>query len=165
MRHRLDGRQRISLIVSNRQSVLAMAGLFWSLRAARQLNRQANSMAHTAGHALIIEDEMLIALEVESLLEEIGYASFDIAESPCEALRCARNHRPDLITADLRIIGGTGLEAVRDIHAELGRIPVVYVTGNPDLVRAEADAQIVDKPIAPTALAKACALARAPRAA
>ncbi|HEY5072580.1 MAG TPA: response regulator [Caulobacteraceae bacterium] len=108
-------------------------------------------------HALIIEDEMLIALEVETLLEDLGFESFDIADTEDEALHCAERHRPDLITADIRIIGGSGIAAVRAITEALGAIPVVYVTGNPDLVGGQNSVAVVDKPIAPRALAAACA--------
>ncbi|MGR4864473.1 response regulator [Caulobacter sp. LARHSG274] len=110
-------------------------------------------------HALIIEDEILIAMEVEALLEEQGFNSFDIAESPQEALDCALRRPPDLITADYRIIGGTGVEAVSAILARLGPIPVVYVTGNADQLGARTRA-VVDKPISPRRLAEACAAAR-----
>lgn len=108
-------------------------------------------------HALIIEDEILIALEVEALLAEQGFDTFDIAESPQEALDCALRHQPDLITADYRIIGGTGVEAVTAILARLGPIPVVYVTGNADQLGARTRA-VVDKPISPHRLAEACAM-------
>src|SRR6185312_3013115 len=59
-------------------------------------------------HALIIEDEMLIALEVESLLHDFGFESCDIVDNPKDAVKSAMAHRPDLVTADLRIVGGTG---------------------------------------------------------
>jgi CheY-like chemotaxis protein len=119
--------------------------------------RSSRAVASAAGrHALIIEDEILIALEVEALLEDLGFDSFDIAESPDEALACAAAHRPDLITADIRIIGGTGIEAVQKITAALGKIPVVYVTGNPDALKGRESAAIVDKPITARALAAAC---------
>jgi len=107
-------------------------------------------------HALIIEDEILIAYEVQSILEELGFESFDLADSPGDALACARAHRPDLITADLRIVGGTGLEAVRAITMALGRIPVVYVTANADMLLGEDLLAVVEKPIASPALAAAC---------
>lgn len=107
-------------------------------------------------HALIIEDEMLIALEIEQLLRELGYDSFDWADSPSVALECARRQRPDLITADLRIIGGTGIEAVSAITGELGDVPVVYVTANADLLKGEPGAKVVSKPIQPRRLAEAC---------
>lgn len=110
-------------------------------------------------HALIIEDEMLIALELESLLQDMGYASVDIADTPQDALACARLRRPDLMTADVRIIGGTGIDAVKAIHEALGPIPWVYVTGNADMLKDEPANRVVDKPINAKALATACALA------
>ena len=107
-------------------------------------------------HALIIEDEILIAIEVESLLEGLGFETFDIADNPAEAVACARARRPDLITADVRIIGGTGIEAVNTIEGDLGPIPHIYVTGNVDMLKTEAPAEVIDKPIMPAKLAAAC---------
>jgi len=110
----------------------------------------------TGGHALVIEDEILIALEIETLLEDLGYNSFDIATSPREAVALAKARRPDLITADIRINEGTGLEAVDAIHAVRGQIPVVFVTGNPDMLQGLIDPIHVDKPISALALRAAC---------
>jgi CheY-like chemotaxis protein len=107
-------------------------------------------------HALIIEDEILIAYEVQHVLEELGFASFDLASSPRDALALAQAHRPDLITADMRIIGGTGLEAVEAIKAQVGDIPVVYVTANADQLRGRPAPAVVEKPIAWPALMDAC---------
>ena len=108
-----------------------------------------------ARHVLIIEDEILIAFEVEALLAEQGFTSFDIADSPGDALALALANPPDLITADYRIVGGTGVEAVEAIQRQLGSIPVVYVTGNSDLVQDRLR-PIVGKPISPRILAEAC---------
>lgn len=110
----------------------------------------------THRHALIIEDEMLIALEVESLLHDFGFDSCDIADNPADAMRCALAHKPDFVTADVRIFGGTGIDAMRAITAELGPIPHVYVTGNPDMIAGQTSAPIVDKPLSRRALAAAC---------
>lgn len=115
-----------------------------------QLNEPAGGL-----HALIIEDEMLIAMEIEHDLAELGFSSADIADSPARALACATRHRPDLITADMRINEGTGLEAVRAIVAALGEVPVIYVTGNTDMLRGQA-VSIVEKPIWPGSIASAC---------
>jgi CheY-like chemotaxis protein len=121
--------------------------------------RQRRMTVHIkARHALIIEDEILIAFEVEALLAEQGFTSFDIAESPQDALAMAMARTPDLITADYRIIGGTGVEAVEAIHKQLGAIPVVYVTGNSDLLLGR-EPPVVGKPISPRRLAEACARA------
>ena len=107
-------------------------------------------------HALIIEDEMLIALEVESLLHDFGFESCDIVDNPQDAVRSALAHRPDLVTADLRIVGGTGIEAVVAITDRLGPIPHVYVTGNAEMLAGKTAAPVVDKPLTRRALADAC---------
>mgnify|MGYP001091629434 CR=1 FL=1 len=107
-------------------------------------------------HALIIEDEILIAYEVQDALARLGFDSFDMASSPGEALAYATAHRPNLITADMRIEDGTGLDAVRAIKAAMGEIPVVYVTANADMLRDEGAAAVVEKPIAWPQLAAAC---------
>ena len=113
-------------------------------------------MVVPGGHALIIEDEAIIALEVEGLLSDLGFATFDVADSPEQAVAAAVARRPDLVTADYRIIGGTGLEAVAGIVGAIGRVPVVYITGNPDIVLKHGLRPVVDKPISRRALAEAC---------
>ena len=120
-------------------------------------------MRNFEGHVLIIEDEPVIALELEILLGDLGFRSFDVADCPQDALACARAHRPALITADYRIFAGTGVEAVQMITAAVGEIPVVYVTGNPDMLPAHSSSAIIDKPISPIALAAACRRAGARR--
>jgi len=117
---------------------------------------QTRSSRSQGRHALIIEDEMLIALEVESLLHDFGFDTCDIVDNPADAVRCARAHRPDIVTADVRILGGTGIDAVAQITAELGPIPHVYVTGNPDMIAGQTTAPIVDKPLSRRALEAAC---------
>lgn len=113
-----------------------------------------------ARHVLIIEDEILVAFEVEALLMEQGFTSFDIADSPADALALAMAHPPDLITADYRIVDGTGEEAVEAIQRHLGRIPVVYVTGNADQLEGRLT-PVVDKPISARRLREACVRAAA----
>lgn len=113
-----------------------------------------------SGHVLIIEDEPVIALELELLLGDMGYRSFAVADCPQDALTSARGRRPQLITADYRILAGTGVEAVELITAAIGDVPVVWVTGNGDLLPPAAGRPVVDKPISPSALAAACARAR-----
>ncbi len=107
-------------------------------------------------HALIIEDEMLIALEMESLLYDFGFDSCDIVDNPRDAVKSALAHRPDLVTADLRILGGTGIEAMVAITDRLGPVPHIYVTGNPDTLTGKTAAPVIDKPLTRRALAAAC---------
>lgn len=112
-------------------------------------------MTTARGHVLIIEDEPVIALELEILLSDMGFSSFDIADTPEDALACARATRPDLITADYRICSGTGVAAVELITAAMGEPRVIYVTGNAGQFDP-GDHAVVDKPISARALAAAC---------
>lgn len=115
-------------------------------------------MTATRGHVLIIEDEPVIALELEALLSDMGFSSFDVADTPEDALACACAHTPDLITADYRILSGTGVAAVEMITRAIGEPRVIYVTGNAGQFDP-GDHVVVDKPISPRALAAACELA------
>jgi DNA-binding response OmpR family regulator len=86
-------------------------------------------------HALIIEDESLIAFSIEEALRDCGFTSFDIAVSAEEAIEAAAHRCPDLITADVELRPGCGISAVQSICSELP-IPVLFITGRPIEVRA-----------------------------
>lgn len=97
-------------------------------------------------HALIIEDELLLALSVEEALRNRGYLTFDIATTMRQAIEAAEKQCPDLIIADHRITDGTGTDAVQAICSDK-TIPVVFVTGSePDVRERLPDALIVAKP-------------------
>jgi len=106
-------------------------------------------------HALIIEDEMIVALTLEDMLTHLGFDSVDIANDAASALLCAYKHRPAMITADGNIIGGTGMEAVDQIIRALGEIPVIYVTGTPEFIGGRCP--VVMKPFSTKTLGDACA--------
>jgi two-component system, response regulator PdtaR len=79
-------------------------------------------------HAYIIEDEYLIARFLQDTLEDFGFTSFSFARSEDTAVMGAREHRIDLITADIRLLPGDGLKAVEAI-CQNKNIPVVFITG------------------------------------
>ena len=83
-------------------------------------------------HVLIIEDEPLVALDLEEILERVGATSFDYADTEDLAIKCATKRRPDLIISDVKLVRGTGPQAVARIHELVGLVPVVFVTGTPD---------------------------------
>lgn len=107
-------------------------------------------------HALIIEDEILIALELEAILANLGFDSFDIADNAVDALKLAQRRRPDLVTADFNIIGGTGVDALNDLVANLGIFPALFVTANAAQLQGRAE-PIIEKPVHPYRLEEACA--------
>lgn len=97
-------------------------------------------------HALIIEDEALIAMAVEDALRGCGFTSFDIAVSSDEAVALAARKCPDLITADVELRPGCGITAVQSICSELP-IPVLFITGSPNDVRLRMPGhQLIEKP-------------------
>lgn len=105
-------------------------------------------------HVLIIEDEAMIALDLESLLEGEGATSFSFAASEGEAVSAARDHRPDIITSDVTLLEGTGPAAVETIRSAMGRIPVVYISGtSPDCSAGDPLTRVVRKPLDRPAIA------------
>jgi DNA-binding response OmpR family regulator len=78
-------------------------------------------------HALIIEDQFLIAALIEDVLRGLGYDSFDVVDREDEAIRVAGVRRPDLVMADQQLAAGTGVDAVRAI-GEAGAVPVVFIS-------------------------------------
>jgi DNA-binding response OmpR family regulator len=97
-------------------------------------------------HALVIEDESLIAMAIEDSLRGCGFTSFDFAISADEALALAKRKCPDLITADVELRPGCGITAVQSICSELS-VPVVFITGSPDKVRVRMpDHELIEKP-------------------
>ena len=54
-------------------------------------------------HVLIIEDEALIALDIQDMLSTAGATTFSFAETEREAVDAARERRPDVIMSDVRL--------------------------------------------------------------
>ena len=97
-------------------------------------------------HALIIEDESLIAMAIEDALRGCGFTSFDLAVSAEEAVGAAERRCPDLITADVELRPGCGITAVQSICSGQP-IPVLFITGSPGEVRIRMPGHaLVEKP-------------------
>jgi CheY-like chemotaxis protein len=88
--------------------------------------------AHLASPVLIIEDEPIIALDLENLVTELGHTVVATAASRDEAVRQALAHRPGLILADINLgEGGSGIDAVSDILQSFD-VPVIFITAYPE---------------------------------
>ena len=111
-------------------------------------------------HALIIEDEFLVALGIEDSLESLGFTSRETVATEETAIKAAHQHTPDLITADVRLAKGNGIAAVRTILRNQ-QVPVVFITGNAEIVREQMpDAVVLQKPYHEIALRDAIIAAR-----
>jgi DNA-directed RNA polymerase specialized sigma24 family protein len=88
--------------------------------------------AELATDVLIIEDEALIALELEALLENLGHRVIGIARTRGEAVTIARTKSPGLILADIQLAdGSSGLDAVNDLLKTF-ELPVIFITAYPE---------------------------------
>ncbi|MBI1686230.1 response regulator [Caulobacter hibisci] len=87
-------------------------------------------MSGRALDVLIVEDEVLLATELEYLAEEVGYHSVGLAMSSDEAVDLANSLHPDLALVDVHLQDGpTGVEVVRKIHDDCGCV-ALFMTAN-----------------------------------
>jgi len=86
-----------------------------------------------ATDVLIIEDEPIIALDLEMLVQELGHRVQGVAATHQEALELARkDSRPGLVLSDVRLAdGSSGIDAVRDILQSFD-VPVIFITAYPE---------------------------------
>ena len=95
----------------------------------------------TQNKVLIVEDERIVALDLQYQLRRLGYTVSDVASSGEEALRRTEKARPDVVLMDIRL-GGTldGVETAEILRDEFD-VPVVFLTAYADdrtLQRAKA---------------------------
>lgn len=93
--------------------------------AGREINEQISTSV------LIIEDEPIIALDLERLVVGLGHRVVGNARTRDEAVEMALRLKPGLVLADIRLAdGSSGLDAVHDILQSF-EIPVIFITAYP----------------------------------
>lgn len=97
-------------------------------------------------HALIIEDEPIIAFHIGDLVEEAGATTISYAQTELEAVSAAMEHKPDFIVSDVRLLTGTGPQAVTSIRLRMGRVPAIFITGNPEALDGYDHDGLMEKP-------------------
>jgi len=96
------------------------------------LDAQKTIDSQLASKVLIIEDEPIIALDLENLVTELGHRVVAIAATKDDAVSKARSERPGLVLADINLgEGGSGIDAVSEILASFD-IPVIFITAYPE---------------------------------
>jgi DNA-directed RNA polymerase specialized sigma24 family protein len=86
--------------------------------------------AEIATDVLIIEDETFIAMDLESLVKNLGHHV--IARTHTDAVALAKNKKPGLILADIQLAdGSSGLDAVNELLRTF-EVPVVFITAYPE---------------------------------
>jgi len=76
---------------------------------------------------LVVDDEPTIAEVVARYLERAGYETRTAPDGP-SALAAAASSRPDLVILDIMLPGLDGLEVMRTLQSNGGRVPVILLT-------------------------------------
>src|SRR4029453_13444244 len=88
--------------------------------------------AEIATDVLIIEDETFIAMDLESLVKNLGHNVIGVAPTLADAVALAKNKKPRLILAGIPPAGGSsGLDAVNEL-LRVFEVPVVFITAYPE---------------------------------
>ena len=109
--------------------------------ATEQPGRSDRPAAAPAACILLVEDDFLVGMEVETGLEEAGYEVAGVASTAEEAVALAEARRPALVVMDIRLAGHRdGVDAALEIFATLG-IRSLFASAHVDAgVRARAEA-------------------------
>jgi CheY-like chemotaxis protein len=85
-----------------------------------------------ATSVLIIEDEPIIAMDLEQIVTSLGHRVQAIARTRSQALKAVRENHPGLVLADIQLAdGSSGIDAVNDL-LESFEVPVIFVTAYPE---------------------------------
>ena len=96
------------------------------------LGAQKTIDSQLASRVLILEDEPIIALDLENLVTELGHKVVAVAATKDDAVAKAKSERPGLVLADINLgEGGSGIDAVSEILASFD-IPVIFITAYPE---------------------------------
>jgi CheY-like chemotaxis protein len=85
-----------------------------------------------ATDVMIIEDEPIIALDIEDIVQSLGHRVTGIARTETEALALVEQKRPGLVLADIQLAdGSSGMDAVAKILGQID-VPVIFITAFPE---------------------------------
>ena len=94
--------------------------------ASNEISRQ------VATDILIIEDEPLIAMDIEQMVESLGHRVVGTARTHTEATALFNSSRPRMILADIQLAdGSSGIDAVNEILSSAS-VPVIFITAFPE---------------------------------
>ena len=86
----------------------------------------------TRADVLIIEDEPIIAMDIETIVRDLGHNVTGVAVTRDEAVQQAMDIRPGLVLADIQLADdSSGIDAVKDILSEF-QVPVIFITAFPE---------------------------------
>jgi len=88
--------------------------------------------AQVATDVLVIEDEPMIAMDLEGIVEGLGHRVMAVARTHGEAVKATAKATPGLVLADIQLAdGSSGLDAVNEMLGSF-QVPVIFITAYPD---------------------------------
>jgi len=82
---------------------------------------------------LIVEDEILVATDIEESIESLGYSVHSIVDTGLKSIEAVEKELPDLVLMDINLKGEmTGIEAAKIITQKYD-VPIIYLTANTDI--------------------------------
>src|SRR5207247_4705664 len=88
--------------------------------------------AEIATDVLIIEDEAIIAMDLEDLVASLGHRVVGVARTHAAAVKLATAKQPGLILADIQLAdGSSGIDAVNELLRSF-EVPVIFITAYPE---------------------------------
>ncbi|OXT00433.1 response regulator [Notoacmeibacter marinus] len=95
-------------------------------QASEEISRQ------VATSIMIIEDEPLIAMDIEQLVSDLGHQVTGIARTHTEAVKLFEETGPKMVLADIQLAdGSSGIDAVNEILTTAD-VPVIFITAFPE---------------------------------
>ncbi len=86
----------------------------------------------TSTDVLIIEDEPLISMQLETLVSDLGHEVIGTAATRSQAIEIFKSRRAGLVLADIQLAdGSSGIDAVEDL-LKFGDVPVIFITAYPE---------------------------------
>jgi CheY-like chemotaxis protein len=152
--------RQLLLLTTLEEIVLADAAMICGVEAPEASHQLAQARDNlrdaAAADVLIIEDEPIIAMDIEELVEGCGHRVVGTASNETDAVRLALKTRPGLILADINLgVGGDGTAAVERILRQ-HKVPVIFVTAYPERLLTGDVAEpvyVITKPFEPLTLA------------
>lgn len=133
----LDANKRAALLLTAVEAFSLEEAAFILDETAEDVERsivdaQATIDRQLASRVLIIEDEPIIALDLENLVTELGHKVVATAATRADAVAKAHSENPGLVLADINLgEGGSGIDAVAEILGSFD-IPVIFITAYPE---------------------------------
>ncbi len=104
---------------------------------------------------LIIEDEPLIAMDINEIVQSLGHNVIGIARTKTEATDLVARRKPGIVLADIQLAdGSSGIDAANEILGEVS-VPVIFITAYPERLLTGMRPEptfLMTKPFDPTAL-------------